>query len=239
MLLTTLLCTTVMLAPPLGGEMNHATIELGFDNVFELDVERPGFMLMSDPGAGFTGVEGVLNGNVFNAQYGWLIGGFWSPPFGTTVWIEALSQDERLSVYLGRPIGGTPYFSPIFGTDGSSPRIAWDGSMLHNYYAAPTLGVFEAAYRVYIGDGSGNPIAGYTDDTIEFAWMHGRFDRDENGAFDLGDAYAQHQDPGDVDADGDIDPWDTRTLMDEVRRAEGDERAGAREFRRNYYTGEP
>jgi hypothetical protein len=43
-------------------------------------------------------------------------------------------------------------FAPIFGTNGSSSRIQWNGTMLHNWYAATAAGSYSATYRIYFGD---------------------------------------------------------------------------------------
>ncbi|MFG0306961.1 MAG: GC-type dockerin domain-anchored protein [Phycisphaerales bacterium JB040] len=184
-LLTTMLAGLALAAPPLGGEMNHVTVELMPDGSFRLETERPGYMFLSEYGDGYAGAEAVLNGSHFNAQYGWLASGFWAPPFGSAVWIEAIEQDPRLSVYLGRPTSTGSYFQPIHGTAGSPVRFAWDGSMLHNYHAADVLGVFRGEYRVYIGDPAGTPLPGYTPDTIRLRWMSADFHPESLPRFEI------------------------------------------------------
>ena len=56
------------------------------------------------------------------------------------------------------------WYSGIFGTDGSSAKWQWDGSMIHNLYTVPwnyhsiPNEVFFATYKVYVGDAQGNEI---------------------------------------------------------------------------------
>jgi beta-lactam-binding protein with PASTA domain len=105
------------------------------------------------------------------------------------IWIELISQSPGLETWFadgmwgvggtGNAASGTPQvytdangfpiiydnnYYGIFGTNGSSNRWRWDGSMIHNVYAVPAAYItqpnqlFTATYRVYAGDSSGNEI---------------------------------------------------------------------------------
>lgn len=104
----------------------------------------------------------VLGTKAYNFQYGWNPGGFISLPSGSWIWIEQLDATTGLEVYQRPP--AAPAYDPVFGTVGSSLRWRWNGSMTHNVYAVqdPTLSLYEATYRVYLGDNSsGEPLPGY------------------------------------------------------------------------------
>jgi hypothetical protein len=106
------------------------------------------------------------------------------------IWIELISQSPGLEAYFadgmwgvggtGNAASGTPQvytdangfpiiyvdnYYGILGTNGSSNRWRWDGSMIHNVYAVPAAfltqpnQLFSATYRVYIGDSAGNDLA--------------------------------------------------------------------------------
>ena len=170
-ILAALACATCALgAPPLGGPMNHVHIQL-VGNQIHLSVDVPDVpMVLDDPGVELLPPEDVLQGASYNAQYGWLVGGLWSPPPGSGVWIEQLDATPELASYIGRSYMTYDAFEPIFGTDGASPRIRWDGVMLHNYYATSSPGEYQATYLVYIGDASGNPTPGYKGGTVTLMW---------------------------------------------------------------------
>ncbi len=108
-----------------------------------------------------------------------------------SIWIELVSNTPGLETYFADGmfgVGGTssgtltgtpqPYSNPmtgfpiiyannyygIFGTNGSSIRWKWDGTMIHNVYAVPAAYItqpnqeFSATYKVYVGDAVGNEI---------------------------------------------------------------------------------
>lgn len=106
----------------------------------------------------------VLNGTAFNAQYGWMVDGFWTPPSGASLWIELQSQTPGLMTYEM----GT--FAPLFETEGSSARYQWNGTMRHNWYAVTAPGAYEATYTLYFGDATGEPIDGYDAATVTLNW---------------------------------------------------------------------
>lgn len=146
--------------PDLGGEMKHIEVRLVETELrAEVDplVATP---VLRDSGVAYAGGASVLNGSTFNAQYGWTVGGFWAPPIGAFVYIEQIDATPGLRVYAQ----GT--YAPIFSTGGSSPRIRWNGAMLHNWYSTTTPGPHEATYLVYFGDAAATPLIGYQAATV-------------------------------------------------------------------------
>lgn len=113
----------------------------------------------------------VLQDKAHNFQYGWNASGYWAPPPGTAVWIEQLDASPGLEVYYVSGLPASLPYDPIFGTDGSSAAWKWDGFMTHNAYAIlnPTESIYEATYKVYIGDqNTGAETAGYDSAEVTF-----------------------------------------------------------------------
>lgn len=184
--------TAAAMMPPLGGPMNHIAINIDTGTV-EFTVQNPSAMRLENYLETYNGNFATLDGTYFNGQFGWVRDGFWSLDAGEQVWIEVLDQTPGLSTYLGGPMFDMPNWSldPIFGTDGSGPRIAWDQLMLHNWYAADEPGTYEATYRVYVGDAAGEPVAGYTPGDVTLRWdLYLREDIDENFRVDVDDILA-------------------------------------------------
>lgn len=118
------------------------------------------------------------------------------------IWIECTAKSPGLETYFadgmfgvggtGNGASGTPQvytntttglpivydnnYYGIFGTDGSSSKWQWDGTMIHNVYAVGTQYItepnqlFSATYRVYIGDSAGNDIAPEAATTEVWTW---------------------------------------------------------------------
>jgi hypothetical protein len=115
----------------------------------------------------------VLQGKAYNYQYAYNASGFITLGPGEHIWVERLSQDAGLEVYLRPPQWSTamgPTWTEIFTADGY--RWEWLGSMQHNAYAvlAPTVALYEATYRVYIGDAAGVPLDGYGSVDVTLTW---------------------------------------------------------------------
>lgn len=146
----------------------------------------------------------VLNGKAYNAQFGWLADGFLNLPPGGAIWIELIEQTPGLETYEANT------FRPIFTMAGSGARWLWDGTMKHNWYASAACGMFQATYRVYVGDAtSGDPLAGYTPGQITLRW-YATPTGDLNGDFavdlsDLSTLLAHFGLDGASPADGDLD----------------------------------
>lgn len=153
--------------PTLGGPMKH--ILIAFDNnSIGLSFESPdeGPLTLHDYGETYSGAAAVLNDSAYNAQFGWLAGGFISLPPDGSIWIETLDATPGLETYDAFS------FAPILGTDGSSDRWQWSGVMTHNWYAVRDYGFYEATYSVYIGDAVGQPMSGFAADSITLSWLY-------------------------------------------------------------------
>lgn len=85
------------------------------------------------------------------------------------MWIELLSATPGLSISSGGAFGNAGTFEPIFGTEGSSNRIEWSGTMLHNWYAGTTPGAYAHTYRLYVGDAEGNDV-GWSSAQVEWTF---------------------------------------------------------------------
>lgn len=111
----------------------------------------------------------VLEGRAYNFQNAWNVGGLFTLPANSWIWVERLSQDAGLEVYQRAP--STPEYAPIFQNDGD--RWRWTGTMTHNAYAVldPLQSTYSANYRVYIGDGTtGVPLSGYGSADVTWTW---------------------------------------------------------------------
>lgn len=214
--------------------MSHLLVAVSGGSFF-LGYESPSLnpVTFTPAGSGWTGGAAVLNDRYINAQYGWLVSGFWGPPAGAGVWIRVIDQSEGLDTFLGRPYFGMDQYAPVFGTEGSADRLRWDGVMLHNYYAVDHLGTMYATYEVYFGDESGDPIPGTaTPAQIDATFEFGDPDVNADGLTDVEDLYAWYAstDPvdRDTDGDGDVDAEDARLLENTIRLGESEDMAAGR-----------
>lgn len=146
--------------------MEHIMVSMDDTNTLHAhvnaDVSNPVEMLRFE-GEVYDGSAGVLNDQYYSDQFGWVLDGIVDPGFGNSIWIEMDSQSDGLSTYEGgrRMMIDVQTFNPIFGTDGSDAAWQWSGMMTHHWYSAATLGDFQATYNIFVGDSSGNAIAGY------------------------------------------------------------------------------
>jgi len=156
--------------PKMGGEMNHVLVTLYQQQVF-VTIERPEDTphTLYNYHESYDGPASVLDRLGYNAQYGWLANGFISLPSDASMWIEAIGQTPGLRTYEQ----GT--FDPIFGTAGSATRWIWDGTMVHNWYAAAVVGNYAASYSLFVGyTDTGEPYPGYTAGGVTLDWTYPR-----------------------------------------------------------------
>jgi len=134
----------------------------------------------------------VLNGTAYSRVLGWYDQGttgangddfydtYAAQLQGNYLWIEKVGGSPELRTYfINEDVTGDPAapYTPIFGTDGSSPRWRWDGKMDHNAYSVALKDLtspnqlFTASYHLYIGDAAGNPAAGYGDTATTWRWQ--------------------------------------------------------------------
>jgi hypothetical protein len=119
-------------------------------------------------GETYDGAASVLNDTYYSSQYGWLADGFISLGQDEFMWIEHVSSTAGLNVYEGgmRMMRELHTYDAIQGTDGSDDAWMWGGTMTHNWYSVDALGSYEATYRVFVGDASGNAYSQYASDTV-------------------------------------------------------------------------
>lgn len=152
--------------PRVIGEMRHVMIGLsgGMLDV-HLDDAGTASEMWSFPGESYDGAAGVLDGMYYSSQYGWLANGFISLGSGETIMIENVGSTPGLEAYEGgmRGMRANHTYDAIFGTDGSDPATEWDGMMRHDWFAADSIGDYQATFRVYVQDSTGGEVSSYGD----------------------------------------------------------------------------
>ena len=97
----------------------------------------------------------------------------------TSCGLKSLGGSPELKTYfINEDVTGDPAtpYTPIFGTDGSSPKWKWDGKMDHNAYAVDlrclnaSNQLFTATYHLYIGDAAGNTNLAFGQTTTTWRW---------------------------------------------------------------------
>jgi len=195
--------------------MQHISVEL-VGSVLEVGGPNLGPLELQIYGETYPGSASVLNQMHYNAQFGWVVEGFWLPPLGSGVWIELTDQTAGLETYRG----GT--FEPIFTTAGSERALPWNGVMLHNWYAASRSGMYEATYLVYLGDEqTGEPTPGFSGADITLTWELPCYaDCDRSGSLDVfdflcfQDAFVTGESYADCTGEGVFDIFDFLCFQD-------------------------
>ncbi|MCC7387243.1 MAG: hypothetical protein IT431_00595 [Phycisphaerales bacterium] len=153
--------------PHVDGSMKHLMVSLD-GQVLSVHIEGDALEKMEMlryPGEQYNHPADVLNEKYYNSRYGWLADGFIDLPSGAGIFVSVLDSDAGLEVYQGgmRSMLQMHTYAPILGTDGNNDPWQWGGTMVHNWYAVAAPGLYDATYKVYVGDAStGLPLAGYT-----------------------------------------------------------------------------
>ncbi len=172
--------------PQLGGPMKHIFVTLEDDVVgISLQGDPTERLWMRDYNETYEAPASVLDGKGYNAQYGWLAGGFIALPPGGRIWVQLIDATDGLETYEALT------FMPIFGTASGPILWQWGGTMVHNWYAATLCGKYEATYEVFVGDVNGQLLDGFTSAQVTLVWQ-----------------FLPEDQRGDTDADGDV------TLLD-------------------------
>jgi len=198
--------------PKIGGPMKHMMVSFVDNELLEIHVDgnvpRPE---LQNYGEEYDGNAAVLNDTFYNAQYGWMAMAGLSLPADTELWIELLDATPGLAAYEALS------FAPIHGTDGSPMGFAWDGRMLHNWWAATRPGSYEATFEVSLRLSDGTPVGGVDAARTTLRWIYRpdcAADLDGDGGltffdflafqtlFDAGDPVA------DMDGDGELGLFD-------------------------------
>jgi len=189
-------------SPHLGGPMKHVLIFLDDNNIsLEIEDGQPDerVELIRYEGESYDGAASVLDDKPYSARYGWLAGGFIALPANSSIWIEQIAQTPGLDTYEALT------FDPIFGTSGSDTLWEWNGTMTHNWYTGSRVSVYDATYRVFIGDFAGTPLPDYNPAEITLHWTFHTTDLDYTpDLFNAGSA--SFSDPQVSLADGNVIP---------------------------------
>jgi len=145
------------------------------------DVPQLTPLLVSHPGDSFDPADpwfDVLDpsrqGQSFSRRYGFVMDAMSDPlPPNTQMWIRKLSGPAELKFY--RYASSAPKaFAPIFGTDGTTNALYWNGMMFHPAVAAPpgTNG-YTATFEVYLLDTTtGQELPDSGSGPLTFQWTN-------------------------------------------------------------------
>ena len=115
-------------------------------------------LLVSNPGDGFDpgdpwfeALDPSRQSRSFSRRYGFVMDSMTDPlPANTQMWIRKLSSTPGLSAY--RYADTTPKaFEPIFGTEGTTNALRWNGMMFHPTFTAPSgTNAHTATFEAYL-----------------------------------------------------------------------------------------
>ena len=94
-------------------------------------------------------------------------------PANTQMWIRKLAGPADLKIY--NYSGSAPkMFAPVFGTDGSTNAIYWNGMMWHPVVAAPPgTNSYAATFEVFLVDTTtGLEVANSSSGPLTFNWTN-------------------------------------------------------------------
>lgn len=159
--------------------MKHANITLE-DTALSIHIDDPPpapVTMISGHGADYTPAKfDVLEDVHFNAQYGWLPGGIFSPPSETSIWIKRTAATQPagsiFKVYEGGNMteGMAAWtMNEIYTHDDFIWQ--WDGAMQHDYFVGDRVGDYSMSFEVYIGDSSGNALPSYSSASTTFSFQ--------------------------------------------------------------------
>ena len=136
-------------------------------------------LLVSNPGDRFDPADpwfGALDpgaqGKAFSRRYGFVMDSNTDLlPVGTQIWIRKLSGPAGLSAYRYQQTVPKA-LQPIFGTDGVTNAMYWNGMMFHPVFAAPPgTNSWMATFEVFLLDTTtGLEVAGSGSGPLEFVW---------------------------------------------------------------------
>lgn len=124
----------------------------------------------SDPW--YDALDPSRQGLAFSRRYGFVMDSMTDPlPAGTTIWLRKLSSSPGLSIYRYRETAPKTW-EPIFGTEGSTNSLSWNGMMFHPVFLAPPgTGAYTANFEAFLADANtGEPVPGVTTGPFEFYW---------------------------------------------------------------------
>jgi hypothetical protein len=120
----------------------------------------------------FTALDPSAQGAAFSRRYGFVMDAMTDPlPANTQMWIRKLSGPADLKFY--RYASSVPKaLTPIFGTDGVTNALYWNGMMFHPVVAAPPgTNDYAATFEVYLLDTTtGEEVANSSSGVLAFNW---------------------------------------------------------------------
>ncbi len=119
----------------------------------------------------FDALDSSRQGLSFSRRYGFMMDPGSDPlPPGAQMWIRLLSSSPQLQFHSVST--GPRTFIPIFGTDGATNALYWDGVMFHPVVTAPPgANGFTATFQVYLVDTAiGQEVANSASAPFELDW---------------------------------------------------------------------
>ena len=149
--------------------------------MLDLNVPQLTPLLVSNPADSFDPVDPWFDAldpsrqsRSFSRRYGFVMDAITDPlPAGTQMWIRKLSGTPGLSAY--RYANTAPKaFEPIFGTDGTTNALYWNGMMFHPTFTAPPgTNTYTATFEAYLVDTStGAEVANSSTGPFVFNWTN-------------------------------------------------------------------
>ncbi len=151
----------------------HVRMPVEVPQLIPLLVSRPGDSF--DPAdLWFGALDPSRQGASFSRRYGFAMDVNSDPlPPGAQMWIRKLSGSADLRIY--RYSASAPkLFEPIFGTDGVTNALHWNGMMFHPAVAAPPgTNELAATFEVFLLDVvSGQELPGSSSGPFTFNWTN-------------------------------------------------------------------
>lgn len=147
--------------------------------VMPADVPQLTPMLVSNPGDSFdptdpwfAALDASAQGASFSRRYGFMMDSMSDPlPANTQMWIRKLAGPADLK-FFNYSSSAPKLFDPIFGTDGATNAVYWNGTMWHPVVAAPPgTNSYTASIEVYLVDTTtGQDVANSSSGPITFNW---------------------------------------------------------------------
>ncbi len=128
-----------------------------------------------DPGdPWFDSVDPSRQGAAFSRRYGFVMDAMTDPlPAGTQMWIRKLSGSPELKAYRYKDTAPKAW-QPIFGTDGVTNALYWNGMMFHPAFTAPpSTNNLTATFEAYLLDTTtGLEVPNSSSGPLGFDWTN-------------------------------------------------------------------
>ena len=166
-----------MVMPMIGYHAEHGHLHVMLDPT----VPQLTSLLVSNPGdtfdpadPWFEALDPSRQGRAFSRRYGFVMDADTDPlPDNTAIWIRKISGSPELKAY--RYLGNAPKtWEPIFGTDGASDSLLWNGMMFHPAFTAPPgREPLSATFQVYLANTTtGEEVDGSGSGTFTLTWTN-------------------------------------------------------------------